>query len=88
MKTTSLMLLALTCGIVCTGAESEQASSGPEKVIHLRQDDAQIRYESRIYRLKNASAEELLPFVNTAVQRYSRNSTVPLVKKAWRLMPW
>ena len=46
------------------------------RTIHLRQDDAQVRYVSKIYQLKHASAEEILPFINSAVKRYSRNSSV------------
>ena len=46
------------------------------RTIHLRQDDGQVRYVSKIYQLKHTNAEELLPFINSAVKRYSRNSTV------------
>ena len=62
----------LACGMLF-GAEAEAPGV---RTIHLRQDDAQVRYESRVYELKNADAQEILPFVNSAVKRYSRNSSV------------
>ena len=65
-------LLALT---LCTGAFAA-AESGSTRTIRLRQDDAQVRFESKVYELKNASAEEILPFVNSAILRYDRNSSV------------
>ena len=52
------------------------AETDSVRTIHLRQDDAQVRFESKLYELEHLSAEELLPFVNSAVQRYNRNSTV------------
>ena len=48
----------------------------PVRTIHLRQDDAQVRFESKLYPLKHISAEEILPFVNSAILRYNRNSTI------------
>jgi len=53
------------------------ASAAEEvRTIRLRQDDAQVRFDSKVYELKHASAEELLPFLNSAIQRYNRNSTI------------
>lgn len=52
------------------------------RTIRLRQDDAQVRFESKVYELKNASAEEILPFVNSAILRYDRNSTIRRVTAA------
>ncbi len=46
------------------------------RTIRLRQDDAQVRFESRIYELQHAVPEDVLPFVNSAILRYSRNSTI------------
>ncbi|MCQ2380232.1 MAG: hypothetical protein MJ025_04845 [Victivallaceae bacterium] len=52
--------------------------SGAEDIreIRLRQDDAQVRFATKLYELKNISAEEILPFVSSAVLRYNANSTV------------
>jgi len=55
---------------------STLAAGEAVRTIHLRQDDGQVRYVSKIYQLKHAKAEEILPFINSAVKRYSRNSTV------------
>ena len=64
------MLAAVCCGTV-TGAENPAS-----RTIVLRQNDAQVRFESKVYELKNAEAEEILPFINSAILRYDRNSTV------------
>ena len=48
----------------------------PVRTIRLRQDDAQVRFTSKVYELKYVSSEEMLPFINSAVLRYSRNSSV------------
>lgn len=64
-------LAMLVCG---TSVSAEEV-----RTIRLRQDDAQVRFESKVYTLVNAEAEEILPFVNSAVLRYDRNSTVRCV---------
>ena len=61
--------LLLGCSMVATAADAV-------RTIRLKQDDGQVRYISKIYQLKHASSEEILPFVNSAVKRYSRNSSV------------
>ena len=54
-----------------------RAEESPQvRTIRLRQDDAQVRFESKVYELKHIKSEELLPFVKSAVLRYSRNSSV------------
>lgn len=63
-------LTVISCGTL-TAAEADSI-----RTIRLRQDDAQVRFESKVYELKNARAEEILPFVNSAILRYDRNSTV------------
>ena len=68
-------LLALT---LCTGAFAA-ADSASTRTIRLRQDDAQVRFESKVYELKNAGASEILAFVKSAVLRYDVNSTVSVV---------
>ena len=71
MKKITSLGLALLVACAAWAADSDSV-----RTIHLRQDDAQVRYVSKIYQLKHANAEEILPFVNSAVKRYSRNSTV------------
>ena len=61
------------------GAAAFAAEDSAVRTIRLRQDDAQVRYISKVYELKNVTNEELLPFVNSAVLRYSRNSSVRCV---------
>ena len=46
------------------------------RTVVLKQDDAQVRFASKVYQLKHASAEEILPFINSAVKRYNANSNV------------
>ena len=64
------LLAMMSC---CTLAA---ASNGSTRTIRLRQDDAQVRFESKIYELKNASSEEVIPFISSAILRYDRNSTI------------
>ena len=52
------------------------ADKGDSRTIRLRMDDAQTRFASKVYELKNASAEDIAPFITSAVLRYDRNSTV------------
>ena len=65
-----------------TGLPLLSAESNEVRTIHLRQDDAQVRFESKLYELKHIRAEEILPFVNSAIQRYNRNSTIRRVTSA------
>jgi len=68
------------CGTVLAAAmlTGMPAAVSAEEVrtIHLRQDDAQVRFDSKVYELKYVKAEEILPFVKSAVLRYNRNSAV------------
>jgi|GEM_PF-213979 len=67
--------IATVVGFGLTAAAAEPDASSV-RTIHLRQDDAQVRFESKLYELKHVSAEEILPFINSAIQRYNRNSTI------------
>ena len=49
------------------------------RTITLLQDDGQVRMVSKIYELKHLKATDIRPFVEAAVKRYSRNSTVERV---------
>ena len=66
------LLAASLAGAAVWAAEE----SSDVRTIRLRQDDAQVRFVSKIYELKHVSGEELLPFVNSAVLRYNRSSSV------------
>ncbi len=72
---------ALVALLLCSGAAAG-AADGSTRTIRLRQDDAQVRFASKIYELKNTTAEEILPFVNSAILRYDRNSTIRRVTAA------
>ena len=68
---------ALMCAAALLAVGSARAAEdGAVRTIRLRQDDAQVRFVSKVYELKHISAEEMLPFVNSAVLRYSRSSSV------------
>ena len=73
MKRLCFLGLLIAASTVLFGAEAGDAGV---RTIRLRQDDAQVRYASSVYELKHADAQEILPFVNSAIKRYSRNSTV------------
>lgn len=76
----SMICCAALAMLVCGSASAAEKSA--TRTIRLRQDDAQILFESKVYELKNASAEEILPFINSAILRYDRNSTVRRVTSA------
>ncbi len=76
MKKTTPIFLSLMCSMLCGAGTNLMAAEESEKTIHLKIDDGQTRYASRVYELKHVTAEEILPFVNTAVKRYTANSTV------------
>ena len=68
---------ALLCAAaMLSGITPAAAEDGSVRTIRLRQDDAHVRFVSKIYELKHVPAEEMLPFVNSAVLRYNRNSSV------------
>ena len=72
-----LRYTALICAAALwAGGSAQAAEDGSVRTIRLRQDDAQVRFVSKVYDLKHVSAEEMLPFVNSAVLRYSRSSSV------------
>lgn len=73
-KNQSLLCVALLTMIACGTAWAAEKEA--TRTIVLRQDDAQVRFESKVYELKNASAEEIMPFVSSAILRYDRNSTI------------
>lgn len=66
------LLAAAASGMAAFAAEDAEAA----RTIRLIQDDGQVRFESKVYELKHVTAEEILPFVNSAILRYNRNSTI------------
>ena len=85
---TAVLLTALSVGAFCVlslkAAEApekgnEKKDPGKSRTIRLLQDDAQVRFESKIYELSKASAQEILPFVLSAVKRYHVNSAVSII---------
>ena len=79
MNKTARILLCLAAGTLCLvslAADDASRDDGSARTIHLKQDDAQIRFDSRVYELKNVTSEAVLPFVNSAIQRYNRSSTI------------
>ena len=81
MNQTTRNLLCLAAGTLClvslaANVQAQQDDDASVRTIHLKQDDAHVLFDSRVYELKNVSAESVLPFVNSAIQRYHRNSTI------------
>ena len=68
----------LSCGAVCCILLSAGAAENVENVrkLHFVQDDAQDYMVSKIYALKYAQANDLIPFVSGIVMRYNINSVV------------
>ncbi|MDD3153878.1 MAG: hypothetical protein PHS41_03350 [Victivallaceae bacterium] len=69
-------LALLSCSATLFGATAPEPSATEIRTIRLRQDDAQVRFASKVYSLKYVSSEEILPFVNSAILRYSASSTI------------
>ena len=68
---------ALLCATaLLAGGAAAAEEDGSVRTIHLLQDDAHVRFVSKVYELKHVSGAEILPFVNSAVQRYNRSSSV------------
>ena len=82
VKTANIQCRIVICVLAMMSCCMINAAESATRTIRLRQDDAQVRFESKVYELKNASAEEILPFVNSAILRYDRNSTIRRVTAA------
>ena len=54
MNQTARILLCLAAGALCLGtaAADESSQDDSARTIHLKQDDAQVRFDSRVYELK------------------------------------
>ena len=66
-----LALIAAAAGMTAIAAAAES-----NRTIRLVQDDGQVKYESKVYQLKYVTPEDITPYVNSAIQRYSRNSSI------------
>jgi len=77
-------ILALALPLALTGAEAlaQAADAAPSAVKTLRfvQDDAQDYMVSKIYHLKYAQSNDLMPFLMGIVMRYNLNSTVNCIE--------
>ena len=80
---TSLAILFVSafCLISLEGAEKSNAGTDSKSIrtIRLLQDDARVNFESKVYVLAQASAQDILPFVRSAVARYHVNSNVSII---------
>ena len=74
-------LIALLLGASIAGASqlSAQESAKDVRTIKLLQDDAQVRYASKLYELKYTKPTDIRPFILAAVKRYSDRSQVERV---------
>ncbi len=71
-----LRSLVLTVLLVASLSGGE---TGEVRSIKLVQDDAQIKFVSKLYELKHVRATDVLPFVNSAILRYHANSKIQRV---------
>ena len=60
-------LAVLTALAVLPAVAADGKKDGAVRTIHLRQSDAQIRYESKVYELQNVTAESILPLDRKSV---------------------
>jgi len=74
-------LIALLLGASLAGASQVSAEEPAKEVrtITLLQDDAQVRYASKLYELKYTKPTDVRPFILAAVKRYSDRSQVERV---------
>ena len=69
-------LAVFTALAILPAVAADGKKDGAVRTIHLIQSDAQVRFDSKVYELKNVSSESILPFINSAIKRYSANSSV------------
>jgi len=74
-------LIALLLGASIAGASQLSAQEPAKEVrtIKLLQDDAQVRFASRLYELKYTKPTDIRPFILAAVTRYNARSQVDRV---------
>ena len=66
-------------GGVSAAAETKGAASAGSREIKLIQDNGNVRFVSRLFETKNQPAQDLRPYVMSAVLRYNVNSRVQSV---------
>ena len=81
-KTICSALAVFAAAAILPAAPADGKKDGAVREIHLIQSDAQVRFDSKVYELKNVSSEAILPFVNSAIKRHSANSSVRRVTSA------
>lgn len=86
----TIAIFATTLALAACPADAEQKADAAlaqaaerngegVRTVRLIQDDAQPRFASKLYELKNAKATDVRPFVEAAVKRYSSASRVERV---------
>ncbi|MBR3708257.1 MAG: hypothetical protein IKM17_04515 [Lentisphaeria bacterium] len=77
MKRLLKAILPMAAGILLFQpfAEAQQADAGTRSITFLV-DDAQSRYTSKVFELKHVAADDIIPYINAAVSRFSARSSV------------
>ena len=77
----AILFVSAFCLFSLEGAEKTAAEKDNKSIrtIRLLQDDAKVNFESKVYVLAKASAQDILPFVRSAVVRYHVNSNVSII---------
>lgn len=71
--------LVLAAGIAGSPLRAEKPQEENIRTITLLQDDGQVRIVSKLYELKYLKATDIRPFIEAAIKRYSRASTLERV---------
>jgi len=66
-------------GGVSAAAETKSAAASGSREIRLIQDNGNVRFVSRLFETKNQPAQDLRPYVMSAILRYNVNSRVQSV---------
>ena len=64
------------CGLAGSAVFAADAAQKDDRKITIVQDNANIRFVSKVFQLKHVNASDLKPYINSAVRRYNHNSTV------------
>ena len=77
MKRLLKAILPMAAGILLFQpfAEAQQADAGTRSITFLV-DDAQSRYTSKVFDLKHVSPDDIIPYINAAVSRFSARGSV------------
>ncbi len=73
------MLILFFCAASAGFAQNVSGKGNGIREIKFIADDAQTKYASKYFELKNITPSEIIPFVQAAVQRYSAYSSVQQV---------